>query len=165
MKQKFAALIVFFALSNLGTAQQQQKTYIGYKHKGVVFGATLPNGVKDSGGGLLSDDSYGVTRFTKNGKYMLWLEKITSRNRNGVPNWQVKDVLTFGKLKQNQAFIFSYSGNCTQNNRENFDLIVLAELAAKSKTYKIINAWRANLKREKFEKASIKGIKCAYVKS
>ncbi len=159
MKKKISASLVFFALANFAVAQQ--KTYIGYKHKGVVFGATLPNGVRDSGGGLLSDDNYGVTRFTKNGNYMLWLEKIVSRNKNGVPDWQVKDVLTFGKLKKNQEFLFSYSANCVQNKKENLDLIVRAELAPKTKIYKIINAWQANLKREKFEKISIKGIKCS----
>lgn len=154
-------LVVLLVVASNGLAQKNK--LIGYKHKGVVYGATLPNGAKDLGGGLLSDDNYGVTRFTKNGRYMLWLEKIVSRNKDGVPNWQVKDVLTFGKLKKNQEFLFSYSANCTQNKQENLDLIVQAELSPKTKSYKIINAWSANLKREKFEKTSIKGIKCSVV--
>lgn len=165
MRKNFLIIFVFAALAGFAAAQQktQKKSYVGYRHEGVVYGATLPNGVKDLGGGLMSSDEYGVTRFTKNGRYMLWLEKVVSRNKNGVPNWQVKDVLTFGKLKKNQEFLFSYSASCLQDKKENLDLIVQAELVPKTKNYKIINAWNADLTREKFEKVAIKGIKCSYV--
>ena len=93
---------------------------------------------------------------------MLWLEKITERDARGIPSWEVRDVLSFDKLKKNQEFLFSYSSSCLQNGKEKLDLIV-AEFLPKTKTYKIIDAWRANLKREKFEKISKKGIKCAYI--
>lgn len=144
-------------------AAPQTKNYVGYKHKGVVFGATLPNGAMDLGGGLLSNENYGVSRFSKGKRFMLWLEKITALDEKGIPSWQVKDVLSFGKLKKNQEFLFSYSSICTQNGKGKLDLIVQAEYAPKTKTYKAINAWRANTKRERFEKISTKGIKCAYV--
>jgi hypothetical protein len=73
----------------------------------VIYGATLPNGAKDLGGGLLSDENYGVSRFSKDGKFMLWLEKITARDAKGIPSWRVKDVLIFSKPKTNLGiFIF-----------------------------------------------------------
>jgi len=157
------ALLTLFALVSLSIfAAASGREFIGYRHKGVVYGQTLPNGVKDLGGGLLSDENYGVTRFSKDKKYMLWLEKIVERNAKGEPSWEVKDVLTFPNLKKNQEFLFSYSSTCKQNGRENLDLIVLAELAPKTKTYKVLDAWRANVKRGKFEKASLKGIICQY---
>ena len=157
------ALLTLFALVSLSIfAAASGREFIGYRHKGVVYGQTLPNGVKDLGGGLLSDENYGVTRFSKDKKYMLWLEKIVERNAKGEPSWEVKDVLTFPNLKKNQEFLFSYSSTCKQNGRENLDLIVLAELAPKTKTYKVLEAWRANVKRGKFEKTSLKGIICQY---
>jgi len=58
--------------------------------------------------------------------------------------------------------LYSYSSPCTENEAENLDLIVLAELAPKAKNYKILKAWRANVKRGKFEKASLNGIVCQY---
>jgi hypothetical protein len=148
-------------LPTLAIAKKSE--YIGYKHKGVKYGETLPNGVKDLGGGLLSNENYGVSRFTKDKKYMLWLEKITDRNAKGVPNWEVKDVLSFNKLEKNHSFLFSYSSSCLQNGKENLDLIVMTKLLPKNKTYKILKAWKANVKKEKFEKISTKGIKCQYV--
>jgi hypothetical protein len=160
MKLRLIILLTILTFPALANPQRTEK-YVGYKHRGVVYGATLPNGVRDLGGGLLSDDDYGVTRFTKGRKDMLWLEKITGRDNKGVPMWQVKDVLTFEKLPKNQEFLFSYSSPCTQNGRVNLDLIVMAELSPNKRFYKVIKAWKANLKREKFESVAVRGIKCA----
>ena len=161
MKLKLLLLLIFLIAPTVVSAQK--KDLIGYRHKGVIYGATLPNGAKDLGGGLLSNENYGVTRFSKGKKFMLWLEKITDRDTKGVPSWEVRDILSFDKLKKNQEFLFSYSSSCLQNGREKLDLIVQAEFFPKTKTYKIIDAWRANVKREKFQKMSTKGIKCAYI--
>jgi hypothetical protein len=152
MKTKIILVLLLVTLPTL--ALTPKPNYVGYKHKGVVYGETLPNGVKDLGGGLLSNEEYGVSRFSKGKKYMLWLEKITSRDGKGFPSWEVKDVLTFDLLKKDQEFLISYSSNCQQNGRASLDLIVQAELFPKEKTYKILRAWKANIKKEKFEKTS-----------
>jgi hypothetical protein len=94
---------------------------------------------------------------------MLWLEEVVSHDARGVPSWQVKDVLTFNNLKKNEEFLFSYTSGCTLNGRTNLDLVVKAEFLPKTKTYKVQDAWKANIRREKFEKISTKGIKCKYI--
>jgi hypothetical protein len=157
---KLFLLLLFITLPP--AAVSQAKKYIGYEHKGAIYGTTLPNGAKDLGGGLLSDENYGVSLFSKNGKFMLWLEKITGRDASGIPNWKVKDVLIFSKPKSNQEFLFSHSSGCRQNDRQNLDLIVQVEFLPKTETYKIVYAWRANVKKERFEKVSSKGIVCLY---
>jgi len=162
MKLKLFFSIIFFSLTTFAVPEKKSE-FIGYKHKGVLYGETLPNGVKDLGGGLMSNENYGVSRFQKGRKFMLWLEKITERDKKGVPSWEVQDVLTFENLKKNQEFLFSYSSTCRQNGKENLDLVVMTELSAK-KTYKVIRAWKANIKAGKFQKISDKGIVCKYVK-
>ena len=162
MKLKLFVLLLLFSLSAFA-APEKKSEFVGYKHKGVLYGETLPNGVKDLGGGLLSNENYGVSRFQKGRKFMLWLEKITDRDKKGVPSWEVRDVLTFDNLRKNQAFSFSYSSTCRQNGKVNLDLIVMTEHSAQKKTFKVIRAWRANVKTAKFEKISDKGIKCAYL--
>ena len=161
MKLKFILILSIFLLSV--SVHAQKNNYIGYKHKGVVYGDTLPNGAKDMGGGLLSSGDYGITRFTKGNKYMLWLEKITERDRKGIPSLEVKDVLTFGKQSKNQEFLFSYSSPCVLNGRNNLDLIVRTEFLPKTNKYKVLDAWKANIKKERFEKISTDKIKCEYV--
>lgn len=161
LKSKIFFLLIFFTLTTIA-APQKNSEFVGYKHKGILYGETLPNGVKDLGGGLLSNENFGVTRFQKGGRYMLWLEKITARDARGVPSWEVKDVLSFDKLKKNQEFQFSYSSNCTQNSKSNLDLIVMTELS-NQKTYKVLRAWKANIKSGKFDKTSDKNIVCKYV--
>lgn len=160
MKLKIFLTLVLAAAPML--AAPQKKEFVGYRHRGVLVGETLPNGAKDLGGGLLSDDRYGVSRYTKGKRYMLWLERITGRDGKGVPSWEVKDVLSFDPPKKDQKFLFSYSSTCTQNGRANLDLIVMAESNPKTKKYKVLKAWRANVRREKFEKISEKGIACSY---
>lgn len=161
MKLKLLFLLAFLILPTVAAAQK--KEFVGYRHKGVVYGETLPNGAKDLGGGLLSVEDYGVSRFSKGKKQMLWLEKITSRDKKGIPSWEVTDVLVINNLKQNQKFLFSYSSTCTENGEADIDLIVLAELQRAKKAYKVLQAWRADLLKEKFEKVPVDGIKCEYV--
>lgn len=146
-------------------AATQKKGLIGYKHKGVKYGETLPNGAKDLGGGLMTNENYGVTRFTMGKKYMLWLEKISGRDSSGVPNWEVRDVLSFDNLKKNQQFNFSYSSGCMQNGKANLDLIVLTEYSTAPRFYRPVQAWRANTVKGKFEKISTKGIQCKEVQA
>jgi hypothetical protein len=155
------AVITFFSAA----AVAQEKEFVGYQHRGVVYGAKLPNGARDLGGGLLSDENYGVSRFLKNGKMMLWLEKIIAIESDGVPRWEVKDVISIGKLKKNREILFSYTSPCTENGAENLDLIVLAKSDRKRKTYKVLEAWRANLDDEVFEKISTENIVCEIVES
>ncbi|HYP51556.1 MAG TPA: hypothetical protein VEQ34_11500 [Pyrinomonadaceae bacterium] len=105
LKLKILVLLAFLILP--ATLAAQKKELIGYRHKGVVYGETLPNGARDLGGGLLSDDNYGVSRFAKGGKHMLWLEKVTSRDKKGVPSWEVRDVLVINNLKKKSGiFVF-----------------------------------------------------------
>src|SRR5829696_6642745 len=122
---KLRLLLLLTILAAALNVAAQKMDFVGFRHKGVVVGETLPNGVKDLGGGLLSDENYGVSRFSKGKKHYLWLEKISGRDASGVPNWIVKDVLEFDILKKNQQFLFSYSSTCSAGGTENLDTIVL----------------------------------------
>ena len=155
-----ALLVIILSVSLPTFAVTKKQKYVGYKHKGVVKGALLPNGVKDNGGGLTANENFGVSHFSKGRRDMLWLEKITARDKNGVPDWEVKDVLTFKKLKKNQEFLMSFSSPCTLDNKQNLDLIVKAQLLPDKKTYKVLDAWTANVKKGKFEDVSKKTVKC-----
>jgi hypothetical protein len=163
MKLRVLLLLTFLTFALDISAQETE--FVGFKHKGVVVGETLSNGAKDLGGGLLSDENYGVSRFSKGKKHYLWLEKITGRDGEGVPNWVVKDVLAFDSLEKNQEFLFSYSSTCTTDGNESLDTIVLVEHKPKKKTYKILKAWKANIAREKFEKLATRAIQCKAEKS
>ena len=158
MKSKALTFLTIVTLAF--TVAAQKKQFIGYKHKGVVYGQSLPNGAKDLGGSLLSNDNYGVTRYQKGRQHYLWLEKITGRDRDGVPMWVVRDVLELGVPEKNEAVLFGLGSTCTRSGKADQDLIVLAELAKNRKSYKVAKAWRANASKEKFEAASVKGIRC-----
>jgi hypothetical protein len=165
MKLKSFILLAAITLFSGTAVVAQEKEFVGYQHRGVVYGARLPNGAKDLGGGLLSDENYGVSRFSKNGRMMLWLEKIISIEKDGVPRWEVKDVIALGKPKKSREILFSYTSPCTENGAENLDLIVLAKSDRKKKTYKVLEAWRANLDNEVFEKISTENIVCEIAES
>lgn len=158
MKSK--TLLILTVLTLALAAAAQKPSLVGYRHKGVVYGERLPNGARDLGGSLLEDDEYGVTRYELNGRHYLWLEKIVDRDGEGVPSWIVRDVLALGRLRKNQEILFGLGSICTRNRRADQSLIVLAERSKNRKSYKISNVWRASAEREKFEKASVKGVRC-----
>lgn len=134
--------------------------YIGYRHKGALYGERLPNGVRYWGGRLISDENYGVTRFTKGGTYMLWLEKIIYRDDEGTPHWQVLDVLVFERLLPNQEFLYSYNSPCTIGGRADPDLIVMVELGNRRNRHRVLKACRADTVRGRFESVSTQSVKC-----
>ena len=138
----------------------QKTNYVGYKHKGAVLGETLSNGVKSVSGGLTSNNKLGVSRYTKGKKYMLWLEEIVARDKDGVPTWIVRNVLSFNNLKKNQEFNLSYNSPCKLNGKDDVDLIVKTEFQPKTKTYKVLDAWKANTKKLKFEEIDKKKVDC-----
>ena len=152
--------IAIFVLLFATVASAQKSKYIGYKHKGAVMGETLSNGVKSISGGLTSNEKLGISRYTKGKKYMLWLEEIVGRDANGVPTWIVRNVLTFDNLRKNQEFHFSYNSPCTLNKKENIDLIVKTEFLPKTKTYKVLEAWKANTKTLKFDEIKTRNVRC-----
>jgi hypothetical protein len=103
---KIKSFIAILLLASTAAAFSQKNSYVGYRHKGVINGQNLPNGVKSLGGGLTSNENYGVSRYAKGKRYMLWLEEVVSRDAKGVPTWIVKNVLTFDNLKKNRNFSF-----------------------------------------------------------
>ena len=151
-----ALLVLLFSVA----AFAQKSKYVGYQHKGVTLGEKLSNGVKSINGGLTSNNKLGVSRYTKGKKYMLWLEEIVSRDANGVPIWVVRNVLSFDNLKKNQEFHFSYNSPCTLDGKDNLDLIVKTEFTPKTKSYKVLEAWKANTKTLKFEGIDTKKVQC-----
>lgn len=124
------------------------------------MGETLSNGVKSISGGLTSNEKFGISRYTKGKKYMLWLEEIVSRGDDGIPTWIVRNVLTFDNLKKNQEFHFSYNSPCTLDKKENTDLVVKTEFQPKTKTYKVLEAWKANTKTLKFDEIKTRNVQC-----
>lgn len=159
MKSKFIHIFLFLLILNIPHSIFGNDL-IGYRHEGVRFGEKLPNGAQDLGGGLLSDERYGVTRFKKNREYMLWFEKIVGRNKSGVPRWEVRDVLRVGKPDKNQEFFFSYSSPCRLNGKPDLDLIVLAKTSPRSKKSVPLKAWLADVSAEKFKSISVKNVSC-----
>jgi len=159
MKSKLIHIFLFLLILNIPHSIFGND-FIGYRHEGVRFGEKLPNGAQDLGGGLLSDERYGVTRFRKGAEYMLWLEKIVSRNKSGVPKWEVRDVLKIEKPGKNQEFLFSYSSPCRLNGQPNLDLIVMAKTLPRSKKSVPVKAWLADVSAEKFKNISVKNVSC-----
>ena len=159
MKKITSIAILVLLFTNVTSAQNAAK-YIGYRHKGVTFGKKLANGVRSVSGGLTSNNKLGISRYTKGKQYMLWLEEIVARDRQGVPVWVVRNVLSFDDLKQNQEFHFSYNSPCTLGGKDDVDLIVKTEFSPQTKTYKILGAWRVNTRTLKFEKIDTKNIEC-----
>lgn len=158
MKFRLLVLVAFFTIPTSLFAQKN--TYVGYKYTGVNYDQKLPNGVRDLGGNLLDDDNYGVSLMKKGKTEMLWLARITGRNTKGIPKWKVKAVLVLPALKKNQEILRGFTYPCTVDQKEDLNLIVLAEYSPEDKTYEAIKAWRADTKANKFETVPAEDVAC-----
>ena len=163
MRTLLLTIVLISAASLFG----QNSEYIGYKHKPVLIEHRLPNGVRDIGGAMVMDENevtkYGVGRFSKGRTQMLWLEMVTAEDAQGPTEWEVKDVLTFPAFARNQELFFAAgNGACTINKKEDPVLVVLGQLISRPKGYKVLRAWRIDLRAEKFTSIPVTGIKCIY---
>jgi hypothetical protein len=132
--------------------------YIGYRHAGVLHGEILSNGARYLGGGLVSNEDFGVTEYSVGKKRMLWLEELTHLDDAGVPHWVVRDVLAFDRFSTRNEFLYSYSSPCTIDGVEDLDLVVMVE--KQKKNTKVLKAWRADTTTGRFDEASISSVVC-----
>lgn len=153
---------------------QVKQNYIGYKHKEMGPGVTLPNGVKIVSYGPLNasyeDAVHFISEVIHSNIRMIWLESRTNKDSSEDMAWEVKDVLVFPNLNEKKQILFYLDENCTRNGKSNVQLVALADKRLIQYRYKgrrrwknsniIRQAWRANTGAEKFEAISTKAIQC-----
>lgn len=167
---KFSNLLVIalLVLPILSVGQAKKSPYIGYEYKGVVPSATLPNGVKHFGGGLIgkidADPVHGISQVEKGRTKMLWLEVSTGQDAGGVSGWRVKDVLVFPALTRSDYIFFAGDPAilCRQRGTEIVNLVGVGRIARREAIFRPSRLWVANLRTEKFEPMSLAGVKCEY---
>jgi hypothetical protein len=185
-KVNHLALLVFcfflsevFAYDNVSFHGQAgiygaQQNYIGYKHKEIGPGKTLPNGVKIVSYGPLNgsydDAEHFIAEVIHGNVRMLWLESRTEKDSPESMAWEVKDVLVFPDFNEAKQILFYLTEHCTRNGKSNFQLVALADKSLTSYRYKgqrrwkavnkIRRAWRANAGAAKFEGISSKTVQC-----
>ncbi|HEX8494805.1 MAG TPA: hypothetical protein VF658_18325 [Pyrinomonadaceae bacterium] len=131
--------------------------YIGLRH-----GPSLPAGLQEVGGSLVSDvgdvKEYGMSEVHKGKVKMLWFERLTHRDDSGAAYWEVKDVLVLPKILRKQILVYSL---CFLAQKPDGEIAAIADEEFEAEFFtRIRRAWRANRKTEKFEEISVKGIKC-----
>jgi hypothetical protein len=167
---KFSNLLVIalLVLPILAVGQAKKSPYIGYEYKGVVPSATLPNGVKHFGGGLIgkidADPVHGISQVEKGRTKMLWLEVSTGQDAGGVSGWRVKDVLVFPALTRSDYIFFAGDPAilCRQRGTEIVNLVGVGRIARRDAIFRPSKLWVANLGTDKFEPMSLAGVKCEY---
>ena len=142
--------------------------YINYEYAGVTPSATLPNGVKHLGGGMIgdfeADPVYGISQLEKGRLKMLWLEVSTGQNERGVTGWKVLDVLSFPSPRATDH-IFFYGDpaiDCRRNGAEIPNLVGVGRIMRRQETFKPSKLWAADLIARKFKPVSLAGVKCIY---
>jgi hypothetical protein len=142
-------------------AQQQaaaKNPYVGLK-----YGPRVPAGLKDFGGGLISDpykdkEQYGMAHVAKGTVHMVWFEIMTHQDSEGRAHWEVLDVITTPTLRPKQELMLTL---CTLNNQPDPEIVALIDLPPRgSYVTRTRKAWRANRLTRKFEEIPIRGVKC-----
>jgi hypothetical protein len=168
---KLLRLLHIFALVMLpmfAVGQAKISPYIGFEYKSVVPSATLPNGVKHFGGGLIgkidTDPVHGISQVAKGRTKMLWLEVSTGQDAGGITGWRVKDVLAFPALAKSDYVFFAGDPaiKCRRRGTEIVNLVGVGRIVRRQAIFRPSKLWIANLSTEKFERMSLAGVKCEY---
>lgn len=135
------------------------------KFIGLHHGPSLPPGLKQVAGGLISEtndaEEYAVSEVHKGKMRMLWFERLTHRDNSGKAYWEVKDVLAIPKLRRRQILVYTI---CFSSDNLDREVIAIADYQPDEEFLTHIRqAWRANRKIGKFETIPIEGIKCENV--
>jgi hypothetical protein len=139
------------------TSAVERTKYVGLRHS-----ASLPYGLKDVGGALVSrlNDAkeYGISEVRRGRVRMLWFEYLTHRDQAGAPYWEVKDVLALPSIRRNQVLVYSL---CFSGQKPDSEIVAIADYQPYVEFFtRVRRAWRANRSVERFEEISPRGVKC-----
>lgn len=135
-----------------------KNTYVGLKH-----GPRLPAGLKEVGGGLITDPykdkvQFGLAHITKGKTNMLWFELGTHHDAEGHAYWEVLDSVTLPTMTRNQVLFYTL---CLFNGQPDPEIAAIVQpLKPNSYETKTIKAWRADRRTRRLTEIPIKGVKC-----
>jgi len=126
------------------------------RYVGLIY-SSLPNSLLQGFSMIIQDSNeYGLSLVIDGANKMLWLEKVSSYDKNGQAIWEVKDVLDLSTF---EAGLILIPDGCLVNGVHDSEVFVV------SKNGVIVMAWRANTTTGQFEIAPIQGVSCDSDKS
>ena len=112
----------------------------------------LPAGLTEGISMLIQDsEDYSLFLLSQGENQMLWLSKMTGRDSNGNPNWEVKDVLDLSDFEAGDVLV---PDGCFLNGVPDNGILVAGRNGV------MIAAWRANTTLNVFEVIPVNGIEC-----
>lgn len=134
------------AVAATALAPQKFSHYIGFRYP------PLPVGLTEGISMLIQDaEDYSLFLLSEGENQMLWLSKMTHRDANGNPYWEVKDVLDLTDFQAGDVLL---PDGCSLNGVPDNEILVAGRNGV------MISAWRANTKSSVFEVIPINGIEC-----
>lgn len=157
-------LFVTYSAGQTGTANKQTGSasgaaqYVGLKH-----GPNLPRGLKDHGGGLITDPykdttQFGLAHVTRGTTNMVWFELMTHHDAEGKAYWEVLDAVTTPPLRRNQLLMLTL---CNLNDKFDPEIAAVVQPVGRgSYETRVLKAWRANRQTRKLEVIPVRGVRC-----
>jgi len=99
--------------------------------------------------------NYGLSRIAKGGYQIIAFEKVVPHGNK--PNFMLLDTIHIGRLKPHQGVILT---ECRLYRRSIIEIVALVKMDNAPYFKKVIKAWKANTKTNRFEQISTIGIDC-----
>jgi hypothetical protein len=131
--------------------------FIGLKHTE----REPPEGCKSAGGSIVSDKmDLAVLHFKCQEKHFIVFDRLTHKDENGTPHWEVVDFASLPKLRKDESIEHN---DCT-SQLGGYTLAIAKWRTTNVKTYayRISYAIRLNMATSKFEVLNPKQVKCEY---
>ncbi|MFM7408890.1 MAG: hypothetical protein ACKO3K_20085 [Cuspidothrix sp.] len=139
----------------LAQIKSDNSNYIGLRYDRTNF----PKDLKDVGGWIVGDSYsnilYSISHVVKKNQEMLWFQIIT-RDKYGINNHQVIDVLNLPKLNKSEGI----NSFCLIKGVRDPEITAIIKYQETEYFKNIKKAWRANRKSGKFEQIFTRNIVC-----
>jgi hypothetical protein len=99
--------------------------------------------------------NYGLSRIAKKGYQIIAFEKVIPHGNK--PDFMLLDTIRIGHIKPGQGVILTH---CRLNGRDVAGILALVKMDDNQYFKKVIKAWKANTKTNRFEPISTTGIDC-----
>ncbi|OGB61389.1 MAG: hypothetical protein A2Y94_07955 [Caldithrix sp. RBG_13_44_9] len=107
--------------------------------------------------GLMEENEYIIAHVSKSQNQLVWLCKLTSRDREGRPHLKILDILILPVIESNEQLLM---GTCNYQSQPDPEIIAIVKFIESEAKNEVRHAWRTNRSKQRFEEVPASMISC-----
>jgi hypothetical protein len=107
--------------------------------------------------GLMEENEYIIDHVSKGQTQLVWLCKLTSRDREGRPHLKILDILILPTFDSDEQLLM---GTCNYQSQSDPEIIAIVKFIESETKNEVRHAWRTNRNTQRFEEVPASMVSC-----